>query len=125
LKARLIEASGFDAMMEKAFDAELAQMPAETFVDEVLVSGLGVSHVVTGFDFHFGKGRGGTPQMLREAGDRLGFSVDRVGVFCDEGGQAVSSSRIRALLEQGETGEANGLLGYRFCVQAQVTGGEK
>jgi riboflavin kinase/FMN adenylyltransferase len=90
-----------------------------------LVEHLGISHVVTGFDFHFGKDRQGSPAFLDEAGKKHGFGVTQVEAFCDEGGAIVSSSRIRTLLAEGEVAEAAGLLGYHYTVEAEVTHGKK
>jgi riboflavin kinase/FMN adenylyltransferase len=91
----------------------------------VLEKNLGISHVVTGFNFHFGKDRQGGPAYLMEAGKRHGFGVTLVDAFRDEGAEVVSSSRIRTLLTNGEVAEAAGLLGYRYTVEGEVIGGEK
>ena len=125
MKARLLEALGFDAVVEQPFTREFSSLSAERFVAEVLVGGLGASHIVVGFDFHYGKGRGGSPQTLGLAGEAYGFSVTVMNAFSDEGGEVVSSSRIRALLAEGDVAEAAGLLGYRYTMEAEVTGGKK
>ncbi len=124
MKAKLLRELGFDALVEQHFTREFAALSAESFVTEVLVGRLGISHAVTGFDFHFGKDRQGGPAFLMESGERHGFGVSLVDAFRDEGAEVVSSSRIRMLLEAGDAAEAAGLLGYRFTVQAQVTGGQ-
>ncbi|WEX08434.1 bifunctional riboflavin kinase/FAD synthetase [Chelativorans sp. AA-79] len=125
MKARLLEVLGFDAVVEQPFTREFSSLSAERFVAEVLAGGLGASHVVVGYDFHYGKGRGGSPETLAAAGAAYGFGVTVMDAFSDEGGEVVSSSRIRVLLGEGEVTEAAGLLGYRFTVKADVTGGRK
>lgn len=125
MKARLIAELGFDAVIEQEFSPGFAARSAEDFVTEVLIAGLGTRHVVTGFDFHFGKDRQGDPTYLMDAGERHGFDVSLVDAFRDEGAEVVSSSRIRAALAQGEVAEAAGLLGYRFTVSAEVTRGKQ
>lgn len=125
MKARLFSELGFSAVVEQPFTPAFAQLDADRFVTDILVKHLGISHVVTGFDFHFGKDRQGSPSFLVEAGKRHGFGVTQVEAFRDEGGQIVSSSRIRTLLSEGEMVEAAGLLGYRFTVEAEVTHGKK
>ncbi len=125
MKARLIGLSGLDAVVEQAFTPQFAERTAEEFVDEVLVGRLDARHVVTGHDFHFGRGRAGDPAYLVEAGRRRGFGVTQVENFCDEGGEGVSSSRIRGLLAQGAVVGAAGLLGYRYTVEAEVMHGRK
>jgi len=125
LKARLIGALGFDAVVEQNFGPDLAQMAAADFVRDLLVRQLGLSCAVTGFDFHFGRDRQGTPAFLAEAGRALGFDVGQVPAFRDEGGAVVSSSRVRALLGEGAVAQAAGLLGYRWLVEAKVEGGRR
>lgn len=123
VKARLIEALGFAAVIERPFTREFSGLSAEDFVTTILERQLGISHVVTGFDFHFGKNRQGGPAFLMAAGERHGFGVTLVDAFRDEGTEIISSSRIRELLCQGEVAEAAGLLGYRYTVEAEVVGG--
>jgi riboflavin kinase/FMN adenylyltransferase len=125
MRARLLGAMGFAAVVEQPFDRAFSCLPAEDFVARILAADLGIAHVVTGYDFHFGKDRRGTPQFLIEAGKRLGFGVTRVDAFCDEGADAVSSSRIRTLLAGGEVAQAAGLLGYRYTVEAEISHGRK
>jgi riboflavin kinase/FMN adenylyltransferase len=125
MKAKLLSELGFAAMVEQSFSREFAGLSAESFVIDVLEGRLGISHAVTGFDFHFGKDRQGGPAFLMASGERHGFGVSLVDAFRDEGAEIVSSSRIRSLLEEGDVAEAAGLLGYRFTVQAEVTGGQK
>lgn len=125
MKARILEAMGFDAVVEQPFTRNFAALAPEAFVSEVLVNGLGAAHVVTGFDFHYGKNRGGTPETLAEAGAAQGFEVSVVPLFSDEGGEVVSSSRVRALLAEGNVAEAAGLLGYRHTVEGKVGAGKR
>jgi riboflavin kinase/FMN adenylyltransferase len=125
VRARLLAELGFAAVIEQPFTRDFASLSASEFVDDVLVEDLGACHVVTGYNFHFGKDRKGDPEFLREAGLRTGFGVSQIEAFCDEGTQVISSSRIRELLADGDVSEAAGLLGYRFTVEAEVTHGKK
>lgn len=125
MKAKILGHLGFACVFEQHFDTNFAALSAEEFIERVLIKDLGVAHVVTGFDFHFGKGRRGTPGMLAETASHHGFAVELVDAFSDEGGDVVSSSRIRALLAEGNVVEANGLLGYRFSVTAEIVHGKK
>ena len=124
-KALILGALGFDAVIECPFTPEFSQLTADTFVDRILVDGLGASRIVAGFDFHFGKGRQGGPAFLMAAGEKRGFHVTLVDAFRDEGGQAISSSRIRELFGEGEVVEAAGLLGYRHRIRATVVAGKQ
>jgi riboflavin kinase/FMN adenylyltransferase len=125
MKARLLAALGFDAMVELPFSRAFAAQSAEEFIERILVSGLGIRHVVTGFDFHFGKDRRGGPAFLMASGEAHGFRVALVDAFRDEGAEVISSSRIRTLLEAGDVAQAAGLLGYRYTVAAPVTHGKQ
>ncbi len=123
-KTGLLERYGMDVTVVLAFDALLAGLSAEAFVERVLVAGLGVSHVVVGYDFHYGKGRGGTAATLIEAGREMGFGVsiiEQVAV----GGEAASSSAIRAELAQGDVRSAAEMLGHWWRVAGRVQGGAK
>lgn len=125
MKARLLEELGFAAVVEQAFTAQFAAQSAEDFVAGILQEKLGISHAVTGFNFHFGKDRQGGPAYLMDAGERHCFGVTLVDAFRDEGAQVISSSRIRELLTAGDASQASGLLGYRFTVQSEVIGGQQ
>lgn len=125
VKARLVRLLGFDAIVEQEFTRDFAGQTADAFIDDVLVGRLGVGHVVTGFDFHFGKNRQGDPAFLAAAARRRGFGITQVEAFRDEGGEIVSSSRIRSLLGEGDVAQAAGLLGYRFTVEGEVVHGKK
>ena len=125
MKARLMAKLGFAALVQQSFTRDFASQSAEQFITGVLEKGLGIRHAVTGFDFHFGSKRQGGPAYLMEAGEQHGFGVTLVDAFRDEGAEVISSSRIRALLEEGEVSEASGLLGYRYTVEAEVTKGKQ
>ncbi|WP_188849150.1 bifunctional riboflavin kinase/FAD synthetase [Aureimonas glaciei] len=125
MKARLLSALGFDAVVEHRFDRETASLSADAFVAKVLVDELGARHVVVGFDFQFGAYRTGTPAFLVAEGAARGFGVTVVEGFADEGGAIVSSSRIRSDLGRGDVAVAAGLLGYRWTVEAPVVHGQK
>ena len=125
LKAVLLEKLGFNAVIEQAFDKDFASNSAQDFIDNILVKQFGVSHVVTGFDFHFGKGREGGPAFLMAAGEERGFGVTLVDAFRDENANVISSSGIRELLINGDLGEANALLGYRFTVEGEIVKGRQ
>jgi riboflavin kinase/FMN adenylyltransferase len=125
LKSKLLTKLGFSALVEHPFTRDFAASSAEAFVTDVLEKNLGISHVVTGFNFHFGKDRQGGPAYLMEAGKRHGFGVTLVDAFRDEGAEVVSSSRVRTQLAEGEVAQAAGLLGYRFTVEGEVIGGQQ
>jgi riboflavin kinase/FMN adenylyltransferase len=124
LKAALIAALDFSGTLVMTFDGDLAGMEAEDFVTGVLLEKLAARHVVTGYDFHFGHNRRGTPNFLQESGLMHGFGVTVVAEHGDEGG-AVSSSRIRQALGEGDIAHANSLLGWSWSVSGDIVHGDK
>lgn len=124
-KAEILRIMGFDAVIEQPFTADFAARTADDFVQHILMEKLHARSVVTGYDFHFGKGRAGTPDFLLQSGESAGFHVVLVDAFLDEGGYQISSTRVRDLLHQGKVSEAAGLLGYRYRVRGEVIHGKK
>ena len=123
-KAAGIEACGLSCVVSLSFDAALAAMPAEDFVARVLVERLGLSGLVAGADFHFGKGRSGSPQFLRQAGAAHGFAVEIVEKV-EDGSEVISSTAIRQALERGDVAGATRMLGRPYAVSGVVVGGQK
>jgi riboflavin kinase/FMN adenylyltransferase len=123
-KARLIADLGVDVMFALNFDAEMAQKTAQDFVMDVLVNGLGVSCIVVGDDFRFGKGRAGDVTALSYMGEMEGFSVDTFDTVTVADGEKISSTRIRDALKAGKPEEAAKLLGHWWAVEARVEHGD-
>ncbi len=123
LKAALAAALGLDGVIVVPFDRALAETSAEDFVGNTLVERLGIRAAVTGYDFHFGKQRRGTPQFLAGEGRRRGFAVTIVDALRD-GADAVSATRVRTDLSEGDIAAANELLGWSFAVAAGVIRGD-
>lgn len=125
-KEILFERLGLDGLVVRRFDAALAGTGAKDFVEGLLRDELGLSGVVIGHDFHFGRGREGTPSVLAELCAAAGLSC-RVIPVVSAGPDAipVSSSAIRAALAQGDVARANALLGYRWFVLGRVRHGDK
>jgi riboflavin kinase/FMN adenylyltransferase len=127
LKARLAAALGAAFMVVLPFDRDLAELSPDAFVARHLVERLGIAHVVTGYDFHFGKGRKGSPATMAELGRELGFGVSIVEQVTDEGDQHApfSSSSIRQALRHGHVAAAARELGYRWTVLGEVVKGDQ
>jgi riboflavin kinase / FMN adenylyltransferase len=124
LKLRLLERFGVDVAVVLPFDAGLAGLSADGFVARVLVDALAARQVVVGYDFRFGKSRGGDPESLRRAGDALGFGVTIISQVA-EAGEIFSSSAIRADLGQGDVRGAAQMLGWWWRVAGVVRSGAK
>ncbi len=128
IKASICARLGLSGMVFLRFDAMLASMSAEEFVAEVLVARLGVGAVVVGWDFHFGKGRSGSPAFLVEAGLRYDFAVEivaKVEEGAGESARVVSSTAIRRALERGNVAAAARALGRNYAVLGRVTSGQR
>ncbi len=123
-KLELLEQSGLDVTVVMPFDAELANLSAQDFIQKILVEGLGAKHVVIGYDFHFGKKRSGSPEILVEAGQRLGFGVSVISPQSN-GDMVFSSSQIRKNLAAGHVAAAANLLGHWWSMSGPVVGGAK
>jgi riboflavin kinase/FMN adenylyltransferase len=124
LKLELLKSFGLDLAVVLRFDADLAALSAESFIARVLAEALSASHVVVGYDFRFGKGRGGDPETLKRAGSAHGFGVTVVPQVA-EAGEVFSSGAIRAELGQGDVQGAAQMLGWWWRVVGEVRGGAK
>ena len=124
-KLELMAALGVDQALVLPFTKDLSARDARTFVEDFLVDGLGVSHVVVGYDFQFGHGRDGNPGVLAALGDEFGFEVTAVAKFEAGDGEPVSSSKVRDCLKDGDVAGAARLLGYRWFVVSEIIHGDK
>ncbi|MES2950391.1 MAG: bifunctional riboflavin kinase/FAD synthetase [Pseudomonadota bacterium] len=115
---------GVDQTIVLPFDAKLAAQPPQTFVDNVLVQGLGARYVLVGDDFRFGAQRAGDYALLDAAGDAQGFDVARMNSY-EVHGLRVSSSAVREALGQGDMAAAARLLGRPYCISGHVVHGRK
>ncbi len=123
-RQELYLAAGATAMLVFHFDGDLAGTSAEDFVRVLLAEHLGVTGVVTGEDFTFGKGRTGNRALLEALGGEAGIESRAVAPVLD-GGEPVSSSRIRDALRAGEPQEAARLLTRPFAIRGVVEHGDK
>ena len=123
-KAGLLAREGVAGMIVLTFDEGLVGMPAEAFVDDLLVRRLGVAGVVVGEGFRFGRGRGGDTDLLAAKGAAHGFAVGVQPIVVVDGVR-VSSTAIRAALGRGEVERAASLLGRPWFVRGPVVHGDK
>lgn len=123
-RQELFAAAGADAMLVIQFNAQVAGMTAQEWIEQGLVGHLGAVGVVTGDDFTFGKGRGGNPQVLVDHGATLGLRAKAVSAVTLEG-EVVSSSRIRDALKSGDCETATRLLTRPFAMRGPVQHGDK
>lgn len=123
-KVRLLRALGVDAVITQPFTPVLAAVAAEAFLPWVKRGLPRLAGVYVGENFRFGRGRLGDAAALRASGRSAG--IDVVGVpRLEFGGEPISSTRIRALLEAGEIGQANALLGTPYAAFGRVMPGKR
>ncbi|MBQ0752663.1 MAG: bifunctional riboflavin kinase/FAD synthetase [Gammaproteobacteria bacterium] len=123
-KVRALAAAGVDQVLCCRFDDAFRCQSAEHFVQRILVDGLGVEHLVVGDDFRFGAGREGDFTYLQRAGQTHGFAVTDTPT-CARDDERVSSTRIRAVLQQGDLAQAQALLGRPYRISGRVRHGAK
>jgi riboflavin kinase/FMN adenylyltransferase len=115
---------GVEHLFQLPFNRALAALTPEDFAKTVLAEGLGISHVVIGSDFCFGKGRSGTAQDLRRLGADYGFATT-IAPLVEIAGREVSSTAIRQALTEGRPRDAADMLGHLHRIEGEVIHGEK
>jgi riboflavin kinase/FMN adenylyltransferase len=123
-KIELLEQSGIDVIICAHFTKDFANISAEDFVREVLCKALGVKEIYIGSNYLFGKGRKGSPELLKEMGKEYGFTVNIIDEIMIKT-STLSSSIIRKLIAKGKVDEAARLLGRNYSVEGIVVEGAK
>jgi riboflavin kinase/FMN adenylyltransferase len=119
-----LQRCGIDQVIVLPFDARLASLSPQAFIDDVLVRGLGTRYVLVGDDFRFGAKRAGDYALLDAAGTAKGFDVARMNSY-EVHGLRVSSSAVRAALAEGRMDDAARLLGHPYHISGHVLHGRK
>ncbi|WP_319796739.1 bifunctional riboflavin kinase/FAD synthetase [Nitrobacter sp.] len=123
-KLRLLAGTGLAGAVVMTFDAARAGTTAQDFIHHDLIDRLGISGIAVGYDFHFGKGRVGSPSLLASEATRFGIEVD-VQPHIDIDERPVSSSAIRMALAEGQIADATAMLGGPWFVTGEVIHGDK
>src|ERR1700694_3574665 len=123
-RLRLLAGTGLAGAVVMTFDKARAGTSAQDFIHHDLIQRLGVSGIAVGYDFHFGKGRVGSPGLLVNEAPRLGIEVD-VQPHIDIDERPVSSSAIRMALAEGQVDDATAMLGGPWFISGEVIHGEK
>jgi riboflavin kinase / FMN adenylyltransferase len=122
-KEPLIGAYGIDVIAFVPFTRELSQLEPDQFVRDILMQHFGLAHLIIGYDHGFGRGRSGDVETLRRIGALEGFEVDMVEPFHADG-HNISSSKIRAMLLEGDVVQAAADLGRAFSLSGRVVRGD-
>jgi riboflavin kinase/FMN adenylyltransferase len=123
-KKKLLAELKIDHLVIIRFSKEFSNMEASDFIREILVSKIGVKHLIVGYDNHFGKNKAGDMKKILECSELFDFSVEQSEkVF--EKDEAISSTTIRNALLKGQLNDANRWLGYNYCLTGTVVQGRK
>lgn len=123
-KQALIAESDLDLLVVIPFDLSFAALPAERFVREILVAGLGMRRLVVGHDYAFGRGREGNQALLERLSEELGFQLEVLEPV-GEGELVFSSSTVRRLVRSGDVAAVPPILGRFHCISGQVVVGRQ
>ena len=115
---------GLDYVLVEPFDTAFSQVSADDFIRDYLVAPLRPQHIVVGFNFTYGRGRGGDPAHLQAAGAELGFSVEVLEAVTVEG-EVASSTAVRAFMHEGDVASATRLLGRPPALTGRVVTGDQ
>ena len=123
-KLRFLAAAGLEQVLVLRFDQSLASMPPQTFVNKVLVEGLGARCIVIGDDWRFGHNRGGDVNLLRTMAETSGYRVEQLKTV-QSGQRRISSTRVREALQSGDLADVRDCLGRNYRLRGRVIHGQK
>ena len=121
-KQDLLNALNLDFLIIKEFTKEFSRLSALEFVRDILVNKLNAKHIIIGYDHHFGRNRTANIQQLREFGELYDFTVTEI-LAQDIDNIAISSTKIRKALNNGDIKLANNYLGYNYFFNGTVIHG--
>ena len=124
-QARALSGLGVDLLYLLPFDFEMASFGDREFVEKVLVEGLAVKHVAVGFDISFGRGRTGSPELMKAYGQEYGFTVSVAEPVASSEGEKFSSTGVRDALRDGHPEQAAHILGRPFAIEGVVRRGQQ
>ena len=122
-RRNILDDLGLDYLVVKKFTHEFSRLSAENFVKGILVEELNAKKVIIGYDHRFGRNRNADINDLKTFGETFGFEVEEISAQ-DINDVAVSSTKIRLALMDGEIHKANAYLGYNFMLTGKVTKGK-
>lgn len=123
-KLQLFEKFGIDHVVVIPFTEEFSKISSQKFTEEILIAKLNVKHLIIGFNHHFGKGREGNFDMMKEYANRFGFTLEKLDAQMIEN-EKVSSTLIRNALANGDIDTANKYLGYQYMFSGKVVEGKR
>ncbi len=122
-RSDILDNIGLDYLLIKKFTKEFSRLSAQDFVKQILVDKLHAKKVIIGYDHRFGRNRNADINDLKRFGEIYGFDVEEISVE-DIDDVAVSSTKIRKALKDGDIAKANSFLGYNFMLSGIVVKGK-
>jgi riboflavin kinase/FMN adenylyltransferase len=123
-KLSLFANAGIDHVVVIPFTEEFSELSSNQFIEEIMVKKLNVNHLIVGFNHHFGKGREGNFETMKEYAGHFGFTIEKLDAQMVEN-EKVSSTLIRKALNEGDIELANKCLGYHYSITGKVLEGKK
>ncbi len=123
-KLALLADCGVDCVYVARFNRAFSSLSATDFIEQILVRGLSIRHLLIGDDFRFGQGRTGDFALLQRAGVEHRFGVEAMNTVA-QGNTRVSSSAVRGALQAGDMAHAAQLLGQPYRISGRVMHGKK
>lgn len=123
-KESLLEELGLDYLVRLPFTVELSQMGPREYIEKILIEKFDPAYIVVGYDHRYGLNRAGDFNLLEEYGSKYNFKAIKISKLVIEE-IAISSSKIRKAIEQGNIEEANFLLGYNYGLTGEVIKGDQ
>jgi riboflavin kinase / FMN adenylyltransferase len=123
-KSRVLESFGLDHLIKIPFTKEFSQLNSADFIQNILVDGIGTKTLVIGYDHKFGHNREGSFESLKENSSKYGFKIREI-PRQDVKNVGVSSSKIRKALSNGDIHISNQFLGWEYCLNGTVVGGNQ
>jgi len=122
-KIEILEKLDLENLFVINFTMEFSKQTPEDFVKKYLIDGIGLSEIVIGYDHHFGKGRDGNFELLKEIGKKNNFSVTLVPEYSVDG-ETISSTKIRNALLEGDVLKAGKMLGRNYSFKGKIVRGD-
>jgi len=123
-KMELLEQAGLDVCVILPFSSDFANLSPEDYISSILYKGIGAKKVVIGYDHRYGKNGAGTFDLMQDFGKKLGFEVEQISAYSVDL-MAVSSTKIRNCLLQGNIETANSYLSYEYFLNGIVVAGHQ
>lgn len=121
-KLTLLDQVGLDVCLVLPFSDTFANLSPESYITDILCSGIGVKNMVIGYDHTYGKGGMGNYELMQQMGRLHSFTVERINAV-NHDDVTISSTKIRNMIAKGDIASANEYLSYRYFIQGTVVSG--